>query len=344
MSHELEFVDGHASFAGRKPAWHRLGTVINDLSYDQALSTANLSDWNVRAEPLVASVDGRSFDVAEKQAIVRDNPADGAVELVAVVGDRYHPVQNEQAFAVAPFLEELGAAVETAGSIRGGRQVFLSLTMPGGAVIDPTGAADAINNFLLLSTSHDGSLAVEASATPTRVVCANTLDAALPNAVRAYKVRHTASAGDRLAEAQQIFLRANRYFEAVAEEAAKLMQVEADNKAFFDIINRVYPKPGSDGGPKDSKRGMTVWSKKVDALHEILGSSTNTAIRGTAWGVYSAMTERIDWHRKARGGDGTSILIAASGFAGPAQDEKSRIREAVVAYAAEAKPKVFANA
>lgn len=344
MSHELEYVNGHASYVGREPAWHRLGTVIDDLSYDQALITANLNNWNVRAEPLVATVDGRTFDVQDKQAIVRTNPADGTTELVTVVGDRYAPVQNEQAFAVAPFLEELGAKVETAGSIRGGRQVFLTLTMPNGVVLDPTGAADALNLYLLLSTSHDGSLAVEGAGTPIRVQCANLLDAALPGAIRAYKVRHTATAGDRLAEAQQIFLRANRYFEAVAEEAAKLMQVEVDNKAFFDIVGRVYPKPGSPDGPAESKRGMTVWTKKVDALHEILASSTNTNIRGTAWGAYSAMTERIDWHRKARGGDGTSVLIAASGFAGPAQDEKSRIREAVVSYAAEAKPSLFANA
>lgn len=344
MSHELEYVNGHASFVGREPAWHQLGTVIKDLSYDEALRVAHLADWHVRAEPLVATVDGRSFEIEDKQAIVRTNPADASTEVITVVGDRYHPVQNEQAFAVAPFLEELGAKVETAASIREGRQVFLTLTMPNGVVLDPNGAADAINNYLLLSTSHDGSLAVEASATPTRVVCANMLDAALPNAVRAYKVRHTATVGDRLAEAQQIFLRANHYFESVAEEAAKLMQVEVDNKAFFDIVGRVYPKPGSPGGPAESKRGLTVWNKKVDALHEILNSRTNTNIRGTAWGAYSAMTERIDWHRKARGGDGTSILIAASGFAGPAQDEKSRIREAVVGYAAEAKPKLFANA
>lgn len=344
MSHELEFVNGHASYAGREPAWHRLGTVIDDLSYDEALRRAHLNNWNVRAEPLTATIDGREFDIFDKQAIVRDNPADGTTEVIAVVGDRYRAIQNEQAFAVAPFLEELGAEVETAGAIRAGRQVFLTMTMPNGVVIDPSGAADAINNYLLLSTSHDGSLAIEASATPVRVVCANTLDVALPGAKRAYKVRHTASAADRLAEAQQIFLRANHYFEAVAEEAAKLSQVEVDNKAFHDLINRVYPKPGTPGGPDESKRGLTVWTKKVDQLHEILASSTNENIRGTAWGAYSAMTERIDWHRKARGGDGTTVLIAASGFAGPAQDEKSRIREAVVNYAAEVKPDLFAKA
>lgn len=341
--HKLEFVNGAASFAGREPAWHQLGTIIKELTYEEGMRVAHLSDWHVRAEPLVATVDGAEFAVEDKQAIIRTNPATKGAEVLTVVGDRYHPVQNEQAFAVVPFLEELGAQVETAGSIRGGRQVFMMLTMPNGVVIDPDGAADPINNYLGLWTSHDGSLAVEAASTPIRVVCANTLDGALPQAERAYKVRHTLTAGARLAEAQQIFLRANGYFNEVAAEAARLIQVDVDDKAFFDIINRAYPKPGTPGGPAESKRGLTVWTKKVDQLQEILASDTNTTIRGTAWGAYSALTERIDWYRKARGGDGATLAIAASGLAGPAQDEKSRIRKVVVDYAAEVKPKVFAT-
>lgn len=341
MSHALEFVNGQASFAGREPAWHQLGTVLSDLDYARALEVAHLSDWNVRAEPTEVVVDGTTFQVEDRQTIVRDNPADQSTEVIAVVGDRYTAVQNEQAFAVAPFLEELGATVETAGSIRGGRQVFMMMTMPNGVVIDPDGAGDAINNYLALWTSHDGSMALEAAATPVRVVCANTLDAAIPNSKRAYKVRHTATAENRLADAQQAFLRANHYFEAMASEAAALFQTEADNKAFYEIVNRVYPKPGTNG-TKETKRGITVWSKKIDQLHEILGSQTNANIRGTAWGAYNALTERVDWHRKARGGDGSSVLIAASGVAGPAQDEKSLIRRTVVEWAQEVNPSVFA--
>lgn len=341
MSHALEFVNGQASFAGRAPAWHQLGTIVEDLTYERALESAHLADWNVRAEPTEVVVDGMTFAIEDKQTIVRDSPVNGLAEVIAVVGDRYAAVQNEQAFAVAPFLEELGAQVETAGSIRGGRQVFMMLTMPNGVIIDPDGAGDAINNYLGLWTSHDGSMALEASATPVRVVCANTLDAAIPNAKRAYKVRHTASAEQRLADAQESFLRANHYFESMAQEAAALYQTEVDNKAFYEIVGRVYPKPGTNG-TKETKRGLTVWSKKVDKLHEILSSQTNANIRGTAWGAYNAMTERVDWHRKARGGDGSTIAIAASGVAGPAQDEKSRIRAAVVDYAREANPSVFA--
>ncbi|MGA1753093.1 MAG: DUF932 domain-containing protein [Pontimonas sp.] len=342
MAHLLEFVDGKASFAGREPAWHQLGTVIADLTYDDAMDEANLADWNVRVAPLTAVVDGRQFDVDGSQVVVRNNPATGASEVIAAVGDRYHPVQNEQAFGLVPFLEDLGAAVETAGSIRGGRQVFMSLSLDKGFVIDPAGAGDRVNNYLLLSTSHDGSLAIEASSTPIRVVCANTLDFALPTAQRSYKVRHTSQAGGRLAEAQAMFVAANSYLDEFANLASSLYQVEVTNAEFTKIIGSLYPKPEDD----KNKRGLTVWANKVDTLEQLWAGGgdfdyTVGNIHGTAWGALNAITERVDWYRPQRGG-GDARAIAASGFVPTAQQEKQRALSFVRDWARDKKPKVFA--
>jgi len=342
MAHLLEFVNGQASYAGREPAWHQLGTVISDLTYEGAMGKANLADWNVRVAPLTAVVDGREFEVDGSQVVVRDNPATFQPEVIAAVGDRYHPVQNEQAFGLVPFLEDLGAAVETAGSIRGGRQVFMSLSLDKGFVIDPDGAGDRVQNYLLLSTSHDGSLAIEASATPVRVVCANTLDAALPSAQRSYKVRHTSQAGGRLAEAQSIFLSANAYLSAFADLASSLYQVEVDNAEFTKIITALYPKPKDD----KNKRGLTVWETKVDTLQQLWAGGgdldyTVGNIYGTAWGALNAITERVDWYRPQRG-KGEARAIAASGFVPTAQQEKQRALSFVREWAREKSPAVFA--
>lgn len=343
MAHELEFVNGEASFAGRQPAWHSLGTVIEDLSFDEALSHAHLSDWNVRTSPLTAAVEGVTVDVPNAFVVLRDNPADGSVEALGAVGDRYRPVQNEEAFAIVPFLEDLGASVETAGSIRNGRQVFLSLSMSNGFVIDPDGAGDRIQNYLLLSSSHDGSLAIEASTTPIRVVCANTLDFALPAAKRAYKVRHTASAQSRLAEAQQLFLSANDYLTKFGNLASSLYEVEVTNAEFTKIITDFYPKPTDE----KNKRGLTVWNRKVDTLEQLFSgggdySYTLGNVSNTAWAAVNAMTERIDWYRTARGGDGSSLALAATGFVPTVTQEKQRALEYVTAWAKGKKPLAFA--
>lgn len=354
MSHELQIVNGEASYAGREPAWHRLGTVIEDLDYATAMQTAHLADWNVRAEPFAAIVGGigegsanvplREFvtvGAPDHQIIVRDDPASGKIESLGVVGGNYRAVQNEQAFAVAEYLEDLGATVETAGAIRGGRQVFLSMSLGGGFVIDPDGAADRVQGYLLLRTSHDGSIAVEGAATGIRVVCANTFDVALgKGAERAYKVRHTAKAGERLAQAQAMLLRANGYMESLGALAAKLHRVPMTNAEFIDIVTDIYPEP-------DSKRGVTLWEQKVDLLGDLFSGGGDVEytlgnVGGTAWAGANALTERIDWHRKARGGDGSSLAIAASGFTPNITQEKQDVFNRVVEWAEAKAPAVFA--
>jgi phage/plasmid-like protein (TIGR03299 family) len=342
MAHALEFVNGRASFAGRQPAWHALGTVIDDLTYAEAMREAHLADWNVRVAPLVANVDGTNFDVPNAQVVVRDNPENGSAEVLAAVGDRYSPVQNEDAFGFVPFLEDAGARVETAGSIRGGRQVFMSLSTDKGFIIDPNGAADRVENFLLLSTSHDGSLSIEASSTPVRVVCANTLDLALPRAKRAYKVRHTSTAQSRLAEAQALLVSAQGYFERFGELAASLYETEVTNAEFTNIITRFYPKPTD---PKN-KRGITVWERKVDTLEQLWSGGSDYAytlgnVHGTAWGAVNALTERIDWHRPSRG-KGNTLAIGASGFVAAVTQEKQRALEFVSSWAQDKKGLVLA--
>lgn len=353
MSHELQFVNGEASYAGREPAWHALGTVIKDLTYEQAMEKAHLADWNVRAEPFVA-IPGSEDEIPDNapfrelggvsvddfQIIVRDNPATSTAEALGIVGGRYRAVQNEAALAVAPFLEDLGATVETAGAIRGGRQVFLSLSLGGGFVLDPEGAGDRIQGYLLLRTSHDGSVAVEAAATWLRVVCANTFDIALGQSERAYKVRHTAKAPERLAEAQAILLRANGYGQALGELAQRLYRVPMTSGQFIEVAKTVYPEP-------ESKRGKTLWTKKLDLLGDLFTGGGDVEytlgnVSGTAWAGLNAMTERIDWHRQARGGDGASIAAGASGFVPAVTVEKQRIADAVVSWAKDERPKVFA--
>ncbi|MCA1799783.1 MAG: DUF932 domain-containing protein [Actinobacteria bacterium] len=345
MSHELQFVNGEASYAGRAPAWHQLGTVTKDLSFDDAMKHAHLADWNVRAVPFTA-VPGEADDIAanapfreldavevdDHQLIVRDDPADGTMKSLGIVGGRYRAVQNEAALAVAPFLEDLGATVETAGAIRGGRQVFLSLALGNGFVIDPDGAADRVQGYLLLRTSHDGSIAVEAAATYVRVVCANTFDVAIGEATRAYKVRHTAKAPERLAEAQAILLRANGYGQALGELAERLYKVPMTTGQFVEVVRDLYPEP-------ESKRGKTLWTKKVDLLGDLFAGGGDAEytlgnVSGTAWAGLNALTERLDWHRKARGGDGASIAAAASGFVPAITAEKQRVTDRMLAFAA----------
>ena len=126
-----------------------------------------------------------------------------AAALSAVVGDRYRVFQNEDLFAFGDQLLDGGAAWESAGSIKQGRQVFGALRIDRDVVLDPQGISDTTETFLLVTTSHDGSAAIQALITPVRVVCQNTLNMALSGAQQTFKVRHTADTAGRVQAARQ---------------------------------------------------------------------------------------------------------------------------------------------
>jgi phage/plasmid-like protein (TIGR03299 family) len=272
---------------------------------------------------------------------VRDNPESGKVEALAYVGGGYRAVQLEEAFAVAAELESLGATVETAGSIRGGRQAFMTLHTAKGFVLDPNGAADRVQGYLNLRTSHDGSVANEAVSSLVRIVCANTFDmVTAENGKRAYRVRHTAKVHERLAAAQASLAIANGHLESFAALADKLYRVPMNNGEFIELANIIYPEP-------ESKRGNTLWTKKLDLLDDLFTGAGDVEytlgnVENNAWKGLNALTERIDWHRKARGGDGSSLLIAQAGFTQNITVEKQAILNSVVAWAKDKAPAVFA--
>jgi phage/plasmid-like protein (TIGR03299 family) len=72
------------------------------------------------------------------------------------------------------------------------------------------GKDDLIEQYLFLTTSHDGFGSITAAFTPTRVVCANTLNAALKNCSNAIKIRHTTNAKERLQQAHTLMGISNR--------------------------------------------------------------------------------------------------------------------------------------
>ena len=325
MSHLLEQYGDMASFASlREPAWHGLGTILTDeVTTSQMLAAAHLANWNVRLEDV--ALPGRSH--RDYFAVTRTNPFDGQADVLGVVGERYKVVQNEDLFSFADNLLD-GGRWETAGSIKNGTVVFGSLALDREIVLDPNGATDKVNTYMLVHTSHDGSLAVQASITPVRVVCQNTLNMALHGVKQSYKIRHTQTVQGKVAAAREALGIAHKYLDAFDVEARELFEQSVTDAQFFDIITKVYPKP-----EVDAKGSMTKWENKIDVLNDIYNGETVANIRGTAWGAYNALTERLDWYRNPRGGNAESVLAAASGFDAATNAAKNAMKSAVRAVA-----------
>src|SRR3990167_4976516 len=161
MSHEIEeFADGTAAFAMHRTSerdvpWHRLGTWVDHaMSLDEVLALAQL-DWRVTIEPLYASGPSPAaapnvVRVPGRYATMRRHPKTGAYDVLGDVGERYEVVQTRDA---GGFLDEVQgvAPYETAGSLKNGRRVFITQKLNEGITLDPNGAADGIDLYLIRS-------------------------------------------------------------------------------------------------------------------------------------------------------------------------------------------------
>lgn len=336
-AHKHQIESGEHSFAlvdsRSNPAWHSFANKVfdadsGDVSISEIMNGAKLSNWNVRLDEVAPAFPNHNF-ITDSYLVVRDNPyKENTTDVLSVVGSRYKVVQNEELFSFAENLHDgnPNVKVDSAGSLKDGRIVYGSWSLPNELVLDPQGANDKTNLYLIVWTSHDGSVAVQAAITPVRVRCQNTLNLAMKRAKQSFKIRHTATAEGRILQAREALGLSVAYFDEFSKEAQELFSREVTDKKFSEIINAIYPKPAKDA----KKVALTKWENKVILLDDLYhNSKTNSNIKGTAWGALNAFTERLDYFRSARKG-GESLAASASGFDPVLTAEKNKIKKAIL--------------
>ena len=314
MPHNIE------SFVGGRdmPAWHNLGTTVSGLmTAKDALKRADLADWDVQVEPLTVELsDGTKHDLDGRYLTTRIK--DGHRQPIATVGGRYTPVQNEEAFALADnIVDTAEARWDTAGALGSGERVFGSLLLPTSIVIDGEGIADKTDMYIMIATSHDGSLPVTAAVTPVRVVCQNTLNVALRGAKNKYKVRHTESSELRMIDARETLKVTFKYAETFEKEATALYEAAMTSNQFDSLISAVFGEEPeaqvNDKGDVINKAAISRFENRRDTLHDLLASDTQKGIRKTWWGGFNAIEEYYDYERSYRG-DVENLYLPHLGF------------------------------
>ena len=334
MAHNLEVHDGQVAFALRgAPAWHNLANRIfakdENVTTATMLEEAKLNNWNVRLSDVADHIPTTWRNTSDNFYVIRDNPFDGGTDVLSVVGNRYKTVQNEELFQFADnVLDNDSAKWESAGSIKKGKVVFGSLDIPREIVLDPQGINDTTKLYLIVWTSHDGSVAVQAAITPVRVVCQNTLNIAMRTAKQSFKIRHTQTAEGRIVQARQALGLTFAYADEFEKQANELFKQSITDKQFSDLIRNLYPKPED-----STKAALTRWENKVVTIDDLYHNSpTNSTIKGTAWGAFNALTERLDYYRASRG-DKQTLIAGASGFDPIVTAQKNKILKAVKSLA-----------
>ena len=296
MPHELEQFaeDGTtAFFSARTDAWHQLGTVTTEcLTAAEVMQVAFLGGWDVRKEGLRAAESGAA--VPNKYATTRLHPKSGKREVLATVGAAYQVIQNEQACELLDMIvDETGAHYETAGSLRGGREVFVTMKLPESLRI---AGVDQVDLYLALCTSHDASRLGRVLVSPTRVVCANTLRAAFVNNVGEYSFRHSGDILGKLADVRDALGLVPVYLDQFQEAAEKMIDEQLEWDQLKALSDDLWPLGEEDGESAFLKR----MARERDLKYLFEEAPTQENIRGSALAGYNALVEWIDHYQPSR--------------------------------------------
>ncbi|MWA07649.1 DUF932 domain-containing protein [Streptomyces sp. BA2] len=278
--------DGTISLYASSPAWHGLGRIIpgGTTDIDEVLRLSGL-DFEVTTVPALYEWQGETREHADQQHTVRTDT--GAA--LGAVGSRYTPIQNRAGFV---FLQELVSRYdvvwESAGLLRGGKRVFVSIRLPESVTVDADGINDIVVPYIAVMNDHSGNGQFQCVVTPWRPVCANTERFAVRDAVTRWAVRHTAGATSQIKEARRTLGLSSQYFEQFADEETALARTDIAVADFHQVIADLWPLDDD-----ASKRKQTNHAARLDALNDVFRTESERVGR-TAYAAERAITGYLD--------------------------------------------------
>lgn len=303
MAHRISINNGRAEMAytGEAP-WHGLGTRVDALqSAQEMLKHAGLL-WTVSTRPLAFqqheggtfSQDAHGFRVVARD----DNHA-----ALGVVSKGYQPIQNTQAGDVVDALvTEGGAHVEVAGALDEGHRCWMLAQIPGTFEVVK---GDEVRPYILCAWGHDGKHGLAVKRTSIRVVCNNTLTAAIGDKWSRTSdvfIKHSSTAAIRIEEAREALKLVRVGVEKTVEAYRHLAGIKLRDAQVADYFSDVFPRPVSvpstgTGYTPEQEAKLERWTavqERIAALYQGGAGVEIPGVRGTAWGAYNAVTEYID--------------------------------------------------
>jgi phage/plasmid-like protein (TIGR03299 family) len=256
------------------------------MTINEALLASNL-DWTVSKVPVLSAHD--LTPVKDKYAVIRDDTK----HPLGVVGKRYEPISNRESFRVfETALGEGQGQIDTIGALGEGERVWCLAKLP--ETFEPI-QGDPVDRYLLCCTSHDGSKSMEIMFTSIRVVCNNTLTAALNGSKHKVSIRHTSRWEDRLRVAHQVLNQSSLYWYKMKQACHVLANESVGRVETGAFLDAMFPQTEAGG-----QRQHTGRSEVLRLLEEGKGSEI-AGVRGSKWGLYNAFTEYIDHSQSIKG-------------------------------------------
>jgi len=307
MAHNLNYNERtgkYSFFSVQQKAWHNLGQVVEQYpTSEEAIKYAGLN-YEVIKTPLYTRGSGiiqttGSIEIRDNEIEVPGyfaNIRSDNNSVLGVVGRDYHIVQNRDAFTFFDAIVGGGEGIlyETAGALGNGERIFITAKLPD--YIRVGNGDDVTEKYIFLTTSHDGTGSITAAFTPIRIVCQNTLNAAIGNMSNVIRIRHTSGAKQRLEDAHKVMGLANTLsmqLESIFNQWTKVRITDAAVKKLIQLA--LCPnKETLDALKKGAEDELsTVFKNTVEdafAYAMIAETQQMDTTKGTLFGAYNAVT------------------------------------------------------
>lgn len=316
MSHEIDESTGKPAFAFdavEGGAWHSLGKPIPaDIAKDPA-KIAELvgASYHVSAEKTYV-LRSKPVEIKNRVAISRDDTG----EILEVLsGNRYNIVQPIEYFeSFRDALAKNDLRISSAGVLKGGRIVFVNAKLDDSFATNVMGL-DKVTRYLCMGGGYNGEMSSFGFLNDFRVVCWNTLSAALSQnkeGKRLFSIPHSSIFDGKLLGAalgllgKEVAVQAE-VFNRLA--GRKLLQKEVAK--YFATIAGVKTDEMKDFEAM-SKQKQAKLNALAEAYQKGPGADLASA-KGTLWGALNAVTHYVDHLASVR--DTTSDGEAVSRFA-----------------------------
>jgi phage/plasmid-like protein (TIGR03299 family) len=293
------------TYIGRQAAWHALGTVTGNYQTTEELLADPGFQYDVFKSQLHDGL-GRAVDAYGTFRWNWKDKREGrkdAAQFLGAVGKDYTVIQHAEGFksidAVMRTARELrrGAHYETAGVLGNGERVWALADLGLAARV----GEDVQTGYLLFSTGHDGSMAHSYRLCFTRVVCQNTLGAALSERTKAaLTIRHTKNALGRLVDARAALDSMGDDVARVEDRLNFLAGRKCNREAMQTIFDRLFPKTRKDDDSEVSSTRRDNILADVLKIYELNDGNAFPEQRGSAYNLLNAITNYTDHERSSK--------------------------------------------
>jgi phage/plasmid-like protein (TIGR03299 family) len=310
MSHMIDVSNGRPAIAyvGETP-WHKLGQQLTKGADIEVWRREAGLNYSVLESPITFERSGYgTTEFPGRKALYR---SDSGLAL-GILGKDYKTVQPGVVLDFfKSILEREGATLEVAGALDDGKRVWALAKLAEGAdILD----GDIVEPYLLCATSYDGSMSTVAKLTAIRVVCHNTITAAVGGYVEGQgnvgqteknreggiiRVPHSA---DFDPDATRIDLGITMdSWERFLFVSRKLARTQVDDTFVVEFLKRLLPAPVTKDKDGNKVQGNVEESKPFLEIMSLFNGraigSEMKAANGTAYGLLNAVTEFVDHSR-----------------------------------------------